>query len=169
MLDEPTNDLDIDTLALLEEMLMQYKGTILLVSHDREFLDNVVTSVFVFEGEGRVQEYVGGYADWQRTVASKPVEAAAKVKVEVVKPAEASRAKTNQKLSFKDQRELNELPARIEALETEIATLTAASNDPAFYQQPPQTVADALAKLAALNASLEAAYQRWSELESLSK
>lgn len=164
VLDEPTNDLDIDTLALLEEMLMQYKGTILLVSHDRAFLDNVVTSVFVFEGEGRVQEYVGGYADWQRYVASKSAPVLSKNKIEA-KPVEAPRAKSSQKLSFKDQRELNELPAKIEALETEIATLTAASNDPAFYQQPPQTVADALAKLAALNATLEAAYKRWSELD----
>lgn len=163
ILDEPTNDLDIDTLALLEELLMQYKGTILLVSHDREFLDNVVTSVFVFEGVGRVQEYVGGYADWKRYVASKPT-AVEKVKVEV-KPVETPRAKTTQKLSFKEQRELNELPVRIETLEAEIAALTEASNDPAFYQQTPQAVADALAKLAGLNAELEVAYKRWGELD----
>ena len=168
VMDEPTNDLDVETLELLEELLTEYQGTLLLVSHDREFLDNVVSSTLVLEGEGKVGEYVGGYSDWlrQRPIARPadpaPVPAAAK-------PAEAPRApepeKAKRKLSYKDQRELEQLPARIEQLETEIAERSAAMNEPSFYQQDNAAIQrhnDALAKA---QKELDGAYARWAELE----
>ena len=168
VLDEPTNDLDVETLELLEELLTEYQGTLLLVSHDREFLDNVVSSTLVLEGGGRVGEYVGGYSDWLRqrpaTRVAEPAPAPA-----AAKPAEAPRAvepeKAKRKLSYKEQRELEQLPARIEQLETEIAERSAAMNDPAFFQQDNAAIQrhnDALAKA---QAELDGAYARWAELE----
>lgn len=162
VMDEPTNDLDIESLELLEEMLMQYPGTLLLVSHDRDFLDHVVTSVLVFEGEGRIQEYVGGYRDWQAQL-SKPQKATAKPAAEKVAP--VTRTKSSQKLSFKEQRELAELPQQIEAMEAEQVRLTEKASQPDFYQQDKAEVALVLARLAALPGLLEAAYARWSALE----
>ncbi|KAG9536659.1 hypothetical protein KCV01_g27247, partial [Aureobasidium melanogenum] len=129
VMDEPTNDLDVETLELLEELLGEYTGTLLLVSHDRDFIDNVVTSTLVLEGDGAIGEYVGGYSDWlrQRPVASaKPVAAAAKA---APAPAPAPAA-PKKKLSFKEQRELELLPAKLEQLENEIAKRTEAMNDP---------------------------------------
>jgi ATP-binding cassette subfamily F protein uup len=167
VLDEPTNDLDVETLELLEELLMDFTGTLLLVSHDRAFLDNVVTSTLVFEGQGRIGEYVGGYSDWLRQrKATAPAAAGggkAKPKPAPATPPDASGKP--KKLSYKDQRELDGLPARIESLETEQSELQAVTSDPDFYRQEPDTITATLARLEALSAELEACYVRWEELE----
>ncbi len=170
VMDEPTNDLDVETLELLEELLGDYTGTLLLVSHDRDFLDNVVTSTMVMEGNGVVGEYVGGYSDWQRHAAR--VEAAA-APVAVAKPAAAPVAAAaapapaaKRKLSFKDQRELEQLPQKIETLEKDVEGLTAAMNDPAFYQRSAPDMAAHTQQLGKVQAELDAAYKRWEELDS---
>jgi len=164
VMDEPTNDLDVETLELLEELLSDYDGTLLLVSHDRAFLDNVVTSALVFEGEGRVNEYVGGYSDWLRQRRRPEVPAAPKAKPAAERGASGT-AEKKRKLSYKDQRELDALPARIEALEAEQAELQAVTSRPDFYQQDQAQVAPVLARMQALEAELEAVYARWGELE----
>ncbi len=167
VLDEPTNDLDIETLELLEELLVDYRGTILLVSHDRAFLDNVVTSTLVFEGEGRVQEYVGGYADWVRLRQAAAAKAAQPVPSrKSAEPAPVRKAKTA-KLGYKDERELEQAPAKIQSLETEQAELTDRVSRPAFYRGDPAGQARVHARLAALAVELEAAYARWEALEAL--
>ncbi|MEW5834570.1 MAG: ATP-binding cassette domain-containing protein [Pseudomonadota bacterium] len=168
VMDEPTNDLDVETLELLEELLTDYPGTLLLVSHDRAFLDNVVTSTLVLEGNGRVGEYVGGYSDWlrQRPASTSPAPlAAAPAAGPAPAPAPAPPAAAKRKLSFKDQRELEQLPARIEALENDIAERTAAMSDPAFFRQESAAVTAANEALAKTQAELDAAYARWSELD----
>jgi ATP-binding cassette subfamily F protein uup len=172
VLDEPTNDLDLETLELLEELLIEFPGTLLVASHDRAFLDNVVTSVLVFEGGGRVQEYVGGYSDWQRhaqRIAARAREKAApdKCGANVTSAGEtATKAKPrSRKLSYKEQRELEEAPAKIETLEREHAELIARMSEPAFYRSDAQEQASAHARLAALPKELDAAYARWEELE----
>ena len=170
VMDEPTNDLDVETLELLEELLIDYPGTLILVSHDRAFLDNVVTSSLVMEGNGRVGDYVGGYTDWQRQrpAQPKPGNSAPRLTPEVAKqPAVVAAAPVvgKRKLSFKDQRELELLPARIETLESELAALTAEMNTPAFYQRGSAEVQNANKRLADCQAELELAYARWSELE----
>jgi ATP-binding cassette subfamily F protein uup len=163
VMDEPTNDLDVETLELLEELLLEYQGTLLLVSHDRVFLNNVVTSTLVFEGEGRIAEYVGGYDDWLRQRKSDTPKAA--VKKSQLKPAqETPKAK---KLSYKDQRELDTLPKQIEALETEQVALEAQMADPAFYQQPQETMSAVTDRIQAVNQELELAYARWAALEAM--
>ncbi|WP_426993192.1 ribosomal protection-like ABC-F family protein [Methylomonas sp. CM2] len=168
VMDEPTNDLDLETLEILEEKLVEYQGTLLLVSHDREFLDNVVTSVLVFEGEGRVEEYIGGYADWfalsernkkQQAEVAKVAEAAAKKDKPKTAPAK--------KLSFKEQRELEQLPERIEQLESRQAELTATIGGGEFYKQTQEAVAASLAELQSVETELAAAYSRWDELDAL--
>ncbi|MEY2151918.1 ATP-binding cassette domain-containing protein [Rhodanobacter sp. 115] len=166
IMDEPTNDLDIETLELLEELLTDYQGTLLLVSHDRAFLDNVVSSTLVLEGEGRVGEYVGGYTDWlrQRPAAAAAV-AAATAKPGLSREQPAAVATPKRKLSFKDQRELEQLPKRIEELENAIAAHGEAMNDPAFFKQDSATITRANEAVAALQAELDAAYARWSELD----
>jgi len=166
VLDEPTNDLDVETLELLEELLLDYPGTLLLVSHDRAFLDNVITSALVFEGDGAINEYVGGYSDWleQRR---KPGQLPARDKPPRPKTT-AVRPESNVrpvKLSYRDQRELDGMPARIEALERQQAELQAAVNSAGFYQQDHVRVAAVVEQLAALTDELEAAYARWAELE----
>ncbi|HEY8555353.1 MAG TPA: ATP-binding cassette domain-containing protein [Burkholderiales bacterium] len=170
VLDEPTNDLDVDTLELLEDRLSDYEGTLIVVSHDRAFLDNIVTSVLVFEGEGRVREYVGGYEDWRRhrEAHAPPAKAAAPSNAPAA-PArrEAPRAERPRKLSYKEQRELEALPQTIEALEREQAQLHAAAADPAFYQQPGDRIASTLARLEQVTQELEAAYARWEALEAI--
>ncbi|HEX7045002.1 MAG TPA: ATP-binding cassette domain-containing protein [Burkholderiales bacterium] len=170
VLDEPTNDLDVDTLELLEDRLSDYEGTLLVVSHDRAFLDNIVTSVLVFEGDGRVREYVGGYEDWQRYQEARtaPVKPAARSSASAA-PArrEPPREERPRKLSYKEQRELEALPGTIEALEREQAQLHAAAADPAFYQQPGDRIASTLARLERVTHELEAAYARWEALEAL--
>src|SRR5690625_4216009 len=166
VMDEPTNDLDVETLELLEELLADYRGTLLLVSHDREFLDNVVTSTIVLEGEGRIGEYVGGYRDWLRQrPPSKPTSSEphkdARTSAESPQKAPPKRAK----LSYKDQRELDQLPARIEQLETDIAARTEKMSDPDFFKQDSAAIGAANEALAQLQADLEAAYGRWAELD----
>ncbi|MFI5315376.1 MAG: ATP-binding cassette domain-containing protein [Myxococcota bacterium] len=164
VLDEPTNDLDIETLELLEELTIDYNGTILLVSHDRAFLDNVVTSTLVFEGAGKVQEYVGGYSDWARLRAK---EAAERLRGAAAAPRAPVRKAKPTKRSYKDERELELAPAKIESLEAEQAALTERVSQPAFYRSAPAEQARAHARLAALAAELQSAYARWEELEAL--
>ncbi|HMB55983.1 MAG TPA: ATP-binding cassette domain-containing protein [Arenimonas sp.] len=169
VMDEPTNDLDVETLELLEELLIDYSGTLILVSHDRAFLDNVVTSSLVMEGHGRVGEYVGGYSDWlrQRPTQYKPAAASPKLTPEVPKTVAtvAVAAPAKRKLGFKEQRELEQLPALIESLETRIAEATAELHSPEFYKQGAAGMAAKNKTLAALQAELESAYGRWNELE----
>jgi len=163
VMDEPTNDLDVETLELLEDLLLDYAGTLLLVSHDRAFLNNVVTSCLVFEGAGRVREYVGDYDDWLRQRPTPPVPD------KPDKPKTPARAappgKPAARLSYKEQRELEGLPARIEMLETEQERLQAAMADPAFYQREPGEIADAKARLERLSDELGQLYERWEALE----
>ncbi|WP_313243954.1 ATP-binding cassette domain-containing protein [Stenotrophomonas rhizophila] len=169
VMDEPTNDLDVETLELLEELLSDYAGTLLLVSHDRDFLDNVVTSTMVMEGDGVVGEYVGGYSDWQQhaarvaAAAAAPVVAGKPAASAAAAPAEPAAAK--RKLSYKDARELEQLPLKIETLEKDVEGLTAAMNDPAFYQRSAADMAAHNAKLAKVQAELDVAYARWEELD----
>ena len=166
-MDEPTNDLDVETLELLEELLASYPGTLLLVSHDREFLDNVVTSTLALEGGGRVGEYVGGYSDWQRQSAVRATPSVVRAAPAIAPPpapAPAS-APAKRKLSYKDARELDGLPQRIEALEARIAELGARMQEPAFYQQDAAAIVASNTTLADLQAELDAAYLRWQELD----
>lgn len=166
VLDEPTNDLDVDTLELLEDLLTDYDGTLLLVSHDRAFLDNVVTSTLVFEGNARVGDYVGGYEDWLRQRRAPPPNPAptnkGKPKRTAAKPA---RSPQRSKLSFKEQRELEALPGQIEALEQEQADIEQQVADPAFYRQDKAAIAKAIARLESIQAELHQAYERWAALE----
>ena len=167
VLDEPTNDLDAETLDLLEDRLLEYNGTILMVSHDREFLNNVVTSTVVFEGGGRLQEYVGGYDDWlmQRNGPAQPQKSTAS-KGQKQKTEGPPRQK--QKLSYKETRELETLPQTIEALEAEKQRLTATLNSPEFYASRDLIkIKAACDRLEALEKELNEAYHRWDELESL--
>ena len=168
VMDEPTNDLDVETLELLEELLAEYPGTLLLVSHDRDFLDNVVTSTLVMEGEGRVGEYVGGYSDWVRQ-RPEPVEATAPVARKKT-PAPAAPAlaapAAPRKLGYREQRELEQLPARIEELESRLAAMTAEMNEPAFYQRDPAAITAHGQALASVQEELDGAYARWEALES---
>jgi ATP-binding cassette subfamily F protein uup len=164
VMDEPTNDLDAETLDLLEELLMEYAGTLLLVSHDREFLNNVVTSTLVLAGDGEVREYVGGYDDWLRQAAAEaPAPPAAKVAEAKPRP----KAEKPRKLSFKDERELAGLPELIGALEGEQEALHRRLSDPEFYRTAGGEVAKFNARLAELERELAEAYARWEELESL--
>ena len=192
VMDEPTNDLDTETLELLEELLLNFEGTLLLVSHDRALLDAVVTSTLVFEGDGRLSEYVGGYEDWLRQRSRAQAESA-----RLAKPAKSAQSQSSQsaqsspsgvngrdkpappgaakggdqdalrrdKLSFKEQRELEALPARIESLETELESLQARMGEGAFYQQSGTVIAQARERLADLEAELVQAYARWELLE----
>jgi ATP-binding cassette subfamily F protein uup len=169
VMDEPTNDLDLETLELLEELLIEYPGTLLVASHDRAFLDNVVTSTLVFEGGGRIQEYVGGYSDWlrhtQKLAASRAAEAAGRAPSKPAAAAVTEKPRTPNRLSFKEARELAETPGRIEALESEQAELGERVGEPAFYRSDPSAQARVHARLAAIAKELEAAYARWEELE----
>jgi len=163
VLDEPTNDLDVETLELLEAMLVDYQGTVLIVSHDRTFLDNVAASTLVFEGKGRVQEYVGGYEDWmkQRT----PEKEAAPERLKKGKP--KSVATGPRKLTFKEKQELEALPGLIEALETEKRGLFSTLSNPELYKTAGPDVARFQARLGELEDELEKAYTRWELLENL--
>ena len=167
VLDEPTNDLDVETLELLEDLLADYQGTLLLVSHDRTFLDNVVTSTLVFEGEGKVGEYAGGYEDWKRQRAAAPLKEVAKPSApSLVAPAVAEKINnSNRKLSYKERRELAALPGKIEALEVEQSELHRLMGDGDFYRQPSDKITAAMERLRALNNDLEACYTRWEALE----
>ena len=183
VLDEPTNDLDIDTLELLEELLQSYAGTVFLVSHDRRFLDNVVTSTIVWEGDeqpGRWREYEGGYEDWQQqraraleiaaagaraAVAAAPARATAPASPPAAPPAEKA-ATAARKLSFKEQRELQQLPERIEALEAEQRSIGERLASASLYTDEPQLVAAVQARYTQIDDELSQALQRWEELES---
>jgi ATP-binding cassette subfamily F protein uup len=171
VMDEPTNDLDAETLELLEEMVANYAGTLLLVSHDRAFLDNVVTSTLVFEGEGGVNEYVGGYSDWlrQRKAGTTKTAAAASAGAAAVAGAQSAAAPVQPKtrrLSYKQQRELAAMPEMIQRLESEQLELQAAIADPSLFQGNSERGALALQRLQSLAAELEQAYARWDTLES---
>ncbi len=170
VLDEPTNDLDVETLELLEELLLDYEGTLLLVSHDRTFIDNTVTSVLVFEGDGKVGEYVGGYDDWIRRSGS----------VMQVKNASAAKKPTKEghrhrragpdpaqkrKLSYKETRELEALPGQIEALEQEQQQLTQRAGQHQLYKQDKDTIALTVSRLREIHEELERAYARWEQLD----
>ena len=161
--DEPTNDLDIETLELLEAMLAEWPGTLLLVSHDRAFIDHVVTSTLVCNGDGSVEEFVGGYEDWLRQRRSGKVVAAKGGKASQKAAPAAPAAK---KLSFKEQRELDSLPARIAALEAEQTVLNARVTTPAFYSEPPEAIHAALARVETIHAELLDVFARWDELDS---
>ncbi len=168
VMDEPTNDLDIETLELLEELLLDYPGTLFLVSHDRAFLDNVVTSCLAFEGDGRVKEYIGGYSDWLRQRSPGPAtrEAAQKTATPAAK-AETKKTVAAKKLSYKDQRELEELPVRIEKLEQEQAQLQASLADPELYRRDPAAFKNLGTRTKQLEAELTQAFARWQQLEAL--
>ncbi|MDP4918892.1 MAG: ATP-binding cassette domain-containing protein, partial [Haliea sp.] len=173
VLDEPTNDLDIETLELLEDILLSFDGTVILVSHDRDFMDHVVTQLLIVRGDGSVEEQAGGYSDWearggrlaapetrgQQMPASKPEPAA-------TAPAPAAAATpSRRKLSYKEQRELEALPAKIDALEQQQSALEARTIDATFYQQSREAVDAVLAELSDVQESLDAAIERWAELE----
>nr|WP_317135112.1 ATP-binding cassette domain-containing protein [Piscirickettsia litoralis] len=167
VLDEPTNDLDMETLDLLEELLVNYQGTLLLVSHDRAFLNDVVTSTLVFEGEGRVNEYIGGYDDWLRQRPVKQVTIALKETVEKESSIKANRGekKAVKKLTFKEKHELEALPAKIETLETEQEALNAQLTSSDFYQQGADVIRQATARMEELEEELLVCYERWEELD----
>ncbi len=165
VLDEPTNDLDVETLELLEELLIDYQGTVLLVSHDREFINNVVTGTLVFEGDGVVNEYVGGYDDWLRQRNSDLPQPVARKD----KPKQGTKPKPKpaKKLSYKDQRELDLLPQQIETLENELVQIQQSLADPDLYQQQPDKAHELDARMKALEAELSHCYARWEALEAL--
>ncbi|TXH04571.1 MAG: ATP-binding cassette domain-containing protein [Nevskiaceae bacterium] len=169
VLDEPTNDLDVETLELLEELISDYSGTVLVVSHDRAFLNNVIGRCLVFEGEGRVNEYIGGYDDWLR---QRPAQAAVSparkpAPVPVMPAAPAPLPMSASRLSGQDKRELDGLPKKIDKLEAEQTQLTAQLSDPGFFQQDKARAVAVQQRLAAVSAELAAAYSRWEELEAL--
>jgi ABC transport system ATP-binding/permease protein len=171
VLDEPTNDLDLETLELLEDYLLTWPGTLLLVSHDRRFLDNVVTSTLAFEDDGAVREYVGGYDDWLRQ--RRPaVSAAATASPRAAAPGPAPPAvdkSVRRKLTFNEQRELAALPERIAALEAEQRMLEARTASPGFYKEGSDVIREILARIATINAQLLVDYARWDELDSVAK
>jgi ATP-binding cassette subfamily F protein uup len=176
VLDEPTNDLDVDTLELLEELLAEYEGTLLLVSHDRTFLDNVVTSTLVFEGDGKFNEYAGGYEDWeryQRQIPEVPVSPRARAglpgKEETRRIEKGPLSDSGpRKLTYKEQRELEGLPAQIEILENEQTELHARMGEADFYRQSSDRITASMERLEAIKRELELCYERWQALEALS-
>jgi ATP-binding cassette subfamily F protein uup len=171
VMDEPTNDLDIETLELLEELVADFAGTVLLVSHDRVFLDNIVTSTLAFEGHGRVVEYVGGYEDYRRQSRGpgsgirNPPEATAALSGRRTPDSVPRTPAAKRKLSYMEQRELASLPAHIEALETEQQRLEAESQASEFYRESADHIKAVLARVEAIGAQVEAAIVRWMELE----
>jgi ATP-binding cassette subfamily F protein uup len=165
VMDEPTNDLDAETLDLLEDLLVEYQGTLLIVSHDRDFLDNVVTSTLVFEGDGHIGDYVGGYADCVRERSK--VAAAKAARTEAASEPAPRAARAARKLTAKERRELEELPARIEAYEAEQGRLGAKLADPVFYQRERSAAAEVKARLDELDRQHADAFARWEELEAV--
>jgi ATP-binding cassette subfamily F protein uup len=172
-MDEPTNDLDIETLELLEELIADFPGTVLLVSHDRTFLDNIVTSTLAFEGGGRVVEYVGGWQDYLRQSAGARPPKAGHAEPGAEAAAGRVRARTadtrpespQKKLSFKEQREFDALPAHIEALEAEQQRLRQESESAEFYKERPDHIKGVLARIEQIGTDVEIALARWLELE----
>ncbi|WP_333005113.1 ABC transporter ATP-binding protein [Vibrio coralliilyticus] len=172
VLDEPTNDLDIETLELLEDLLANYQGTLLLVSHDRQFVDNTVTTSWIFEGEGEIEEFVGGYHDAQQqreqTKKARAVEKPIKAEKQVEESPKTAPVKSKpKKLSYKLQRELEVLPAKLEELEAEIESMQEQVNNPDFFSQPVEQTQPILDKLSAVEQELEVAFERWEELEAM--
>ncbi|MCG7561544.1 MULTISPECIES: ABC transporter ATP-binding protein [Pseudoalteromonas] len=172
VLDEPTNDLDIETLELLEEIINQYQGTILIVSHDREFIDNTCNSVWAFEGNGKVTEIVGGFSDFeayrsQQEAQKKALEKLDKEKQQASDNKKPANKNKSGKLSYKLKLELEALPGKVEALENELEEQQNLVNSPEFFKQDPETTQTALNQLADLESKLEAAFERWEELEAL--
>ncbi len=174
ILDEPTNDLDVETLELLEELLADYPGTLLLVSHDRRFIDNTVTGCWLFEGDGQISDYVGGYADMMATRAQQQSQLAAQQAVKQPQSkapepvvTQAPVAAKQKKLSYKLQLELDNLPARLEQLEAELDALQTEINHPGFFSLPAEQTQTKLDALNAAEAALEQAFSRWEELEAL--
>lgn len=167
VLDEPTNDLDVDTLELLEDLLSDYAGTLLLVSHDRTFLDDVVTSTIVFEDDGEVEEYVGGYEDWERQRSAKP-DTRKKVKQISTQTKTANREQPSQKpkLNYNEKRELENLPGKIEQLEQQQKAIEKETASEIFYKQDKTTITTILSQLQQINDDLNKAYARWEELDS---
>ncbi len=168
VMDEPTNDLDMDTLDLLQERIAEFAGTLLLVSHDRHFLDSVVTNLLVLDGNGAIQDFVGGYSDyvaWRAQREERAAAAARPVRVAAA-PAASIPAKSAKRRSNQEQRELAELPARLESLERDKAALTAEMAADGFYSRPGTEIANAVERLAQIDARIEAAFSRWAELES---
>ncbi len=165
VMDEPTNDLDADTLELLEEMLMEYEGTVLLVSHDREFLNNIVTSTIVFEGGGRIEEHVGGYDDWLRQRRPAPLEVKKIQKPQKLRPQRA-RPRT---LTFKENRELEALPALIESLESERDSLYETLGDPHFYQREGRRIPELKTRIGEVEGGIADAYERWEVLDAIGR
>lgn len=167
ILDEPTNDLDAETLELLEELLINFKGTLLLISHDREFLNNVVTSIYAFGKNGTVKEFFGGYDDWLRQMNAQAMDRPVTTNLNKKETyLEEKKAKRKSKLSFKDTRELQELPVKIEKMEAEIAALHVKMSEPDFYKNNDEVI-KANAQLEKTEDELEQAYERWQELEAL--
>jgi ABC transport system ATP-binding/permease protein len=168
VLDEPTNDLDIETLDLLEELLLEYSGTLLVVSHDREFLDHVVTSTLVLEGGGRVGEYVGGYTDWvrQRAASAPPKPASPAPASARSEPAPRARDSKKRKLSFKETTELAAIPETIDALERERESVYTSLADPEVLRDG-IAVAAAKARLVTIESEIAASLARWEELETI--
>ncbi len=171
VLDEPTNDLDIDTLELLEQLLEEYSGTVFLVSHDRTFLDNVVTQVIVAEGDAFWREYVGGYADWERVrqTAPAPAKEAGRQEAKAIPVAAAPVAAKQKKLSFKEQRELEQLPQLIAEYETEQAAISARLADPDLYRKEPEQMQKLNSRFAELDALLMDSLEKWEKIEARSK
>jgi ATP-binding cassette subfamily F protein uup len=187
VLDEPTNDLDTDTLELLEARLVEYEGTVLVVSHDRAFLDNLCTSSIVFEGNGAFREYVGGYSDWQRVVRRREEESAASGsgasksggrKSASARPAanagptagggaagETTAPDARRRLSFRERQEWTELPGRIEALEHELHEIERRLSDPAFFQADPEAIRATTQRAREIPNEIERAFERWGELD----
>ncbi len=171
VLDEPTNDLDIETLELLEDIINQYQGTVLIVSHDREFIDNTCSSVWAFEGQGKITDIVGGYSDYEAYAAylaeqEKQLQQIKQEKPEASSQQEKPQKKSN-KLSYKLKLELEELPSKVEQLEKALDAQQIVVNDPDFFKQDAVITTDALNQLAQLESELEAAFERWEELEDL--
>jgi ATP-binding cassette subfamily F protein uup len=164
VMDEPTNDLDLETLELLERLLIDYAGTLLLVSHDRDLLNNVVSKTLVIEDRGQVSAYAGGYDDWLWQRSAPPEE---RTETPAPTPEPRPAAPVTRKITYREQQELDALPARIEALEAEQAQLYETLSDPQLYQEKGDEVAALTARLDALRDELEAAYERWEALDAL--
>ncbi len=169
VLDEPTNDLDLETLELLEQRLVDFQGTVLTVSHDREFLDHVVTSVIAFD-QGTVQEYVGGYTDWIRQRgAVEPAKESLNSPEKKTATHPAPEQQKPKKLSYKEKRELEHLPAQIEQMEADIAELHETMLDASFYRRPAEEIASTQKSLHELESRVAAAYARWQQLEQITQ
>jgi ATP-binding cassette subfamily F protein uup len=171
VLDEPTNDLDAETLELLEDLLVEYPGTVLMVSHDRAFLNNVATSVLVLEGEGKIGEYVGGYDDWLRQDQARKARLAESQKAAPKKkdaPAKPAPAAGKKKLSFNEQRELDALPAKIQKLEDRQREVHEMMSGASFYKKPPAEITALHDELEQVQQNLADALARWEELETRS-